>query len=69
MFHLKKIIEKIQRSHVAYKLYKNENGQAIVGYVLIAAIVAVGAIAGLDPLRQAIVDRFNNLAGQIGADY
>jgi Flp pilus assembly pilin Flp len=66
---LKKLIEKIQKSHVAYHMYRNENGQAIVGYVLIAAIVAVGAIAGLNPLRQAIVDRFNSLAQQIGATY
>jgi Flp pilus assembly pilin Flp len=66
---LKRLIEKIQRNHVLYQISKDEKGQAIVGYVLIAAIVAVGAIAGLDPLRAAVVARFNALATAIGATY
>ncbi|MFW5889650.1 MAG: hypothetical protein ACOCUD_04660 [Bacillota bacterium] len=66
---MSEFIEKIQKNHIAFQIYKGENGQAIVGYVLIAAIVAVGAIAGLNPLRQAIVDRFNALATQITDTY
>jgi len=47
------------------KLWKNEEGQGMVEYGLIIALVAVIVIAGISLLGNNIGQVFNNIAGNI----
>ena len=50
------------------KLFKSEEGQGMVEYGLIIALVAVVAIVGLTLLGHKIRDMFTNIAGQLNAN-
>ncbi len=41
---------------------KSQKGVTMIEYALIAALVAVGVIVALGPLRDAIIDLFNTVA-------
>ena len=45
----------------SYKMLKEERGQAIVGYVLIAAFIAIAALSSLPALRDEITATFESL--------
>ena len=47
-------------------LHKEESGQDLIEYALIALIIALGAIAGMGNLASSINDEFNNIAGTLG---
>ncbi len=50
------------------KLFKSEEGQGMVEYGLIIALVAVVAIVGLTLLGPKIRDMFTNIAGKLNAN-
>ncbi len=50
------------------KLFKSEEGQGMVEYGLIIALVAVVAIVGLALLGPKIKDMFTNIAGKLDAN-
>ncbi len=50
------------------KLFKSEEGQGMVEYGLIIALVAVVAIVGLALLGPKIKEMFTNIAGKLNAN-
>jgi Flp pilus assembly pilin Flp len=46
------------RLFVKMQAFKQENGQDMIEYVLLAAIVALGAVAGLSPLATQVNKTF-----------
>lgn len=65
---MKNLIEKIQKQYISLQMKKNEKGQAIVGYVLITAFIAVAAITQLPDLRDAIETTFSKLTSAISGN-
>lgn len=47
------------------ELLRDESGQDMIEYGLIALIIALGAIAGMNTLAGAINTTFNNVAGTL----
>ena len=48
------------------KLYKSEEGQGLIEYALIAALIAIAAIVALTFLGGKIGNTFNNIAANVG---
>ena len=48
------------------RLHKDESGQGLVEYVLIVALVAFGAIAGMSGLAGALNSAFNAVGSKVG---
>lgn len=46
-------------------LLKDESGATAIEYGLIAALVSVAAIAGMQALGAGLLGEFNNIAGQL----
>lgn len=46
-------------------LHKEESGQDLIEYALIALIIALGAIAGMGNLASSINGEFNSIAGDL----
>jgi pilus assembly protein Flp/PilA len=46
-------------------LHNDENGQDLVEYALVTAIVSLGAVAALDSLGYYLGQAFNDVAGQL----
>ena len=46
-------------------LHKEESGQDLIEYALIALIIALGAIAGMGNLAGSINGEFNKIAGTL----
>jgi pilus assembly protein Flp/PilA len=46
-------------------LYKEESGQDLIEYALVAAIVALGAITGMTTLASSINKLFSKVSGQL----
>ncbi len=44
------------------KIRKNQEGATAIEYALIASVLAVGIIAGLAPLKNALNSKFNSIA-------
>ena len=47
------------------RLMKNEEGATAIEYGLIAALISVAAIAGMNALGGSLSALFNNVAGQL----
>jgi Flp pilus assembly pilin Flp len=48
------------------RLHKDEAGQGLVEYVLIVALIAFGAIAGMDNVATALNSAFNAIGSKVG---
>ncbi len=48
------------------RLHKDEAGQGLVEYLLILALVAFGAVAGMDSLATGLNSAFNQIAKVLG---
>jgi pilus assembly protein Flp/PilA len=48
------------------RLVREEAGQDLIEYALLAAFIALGAIVALQALGPAISGVFNNISGQVG---
>lgn len=48
-----------------YKLWKDEEGATMIEYVLLAALIAIVAIAGVKLVGNSTKDKFNEVGGQI----
>ena len=48
------------------RLHRDEAGQGLVEYVLIVALVAFGAIAGMSDLAGALNSAFNAVGSKVG---
>ena len=48
------------------RLHRDEAGQGLVEYVLIVALVAFGAIAGMSSLADALNSAFNAVGSKVG---
>ena len=48
------------------RLHQDEAGQGLVEYVLIVALVAFGAIAGMSSLADALNSAFNAVGSKVG---
>jgi pilus assembly protein Flp/PilA len=46
-------------------LHKEESGQDLIEYALIAALIAVACIAGMQTLAGSINGKFNSVSGQL----
>lgn len=46
-------------------LHKEESGQDLIEYALVAAIVALGAITGMTTLAKSINSLFSKVSGQL----
>jgi pilus assembly protein Flp/PilA len=57
--------KKTQMKNVLMRLWKEEEGQDLVEYVLLVVIVALGAIAGMGTLATAINSAFGSAAGNL----
>ena len=49
------------------RLHRDEAGQGLVEYVLIVALVAFGAIAGMSDLAGALNSAFNAVGSKVGS--
>jgi Flp pilus assembly pilin Flp len=49
------------------RLHKDEAGQGLVEYLLILALVAFGAVAGMDSLATGLNSAFQAISGILGA--
>lgn len=47
------------------QLHKEESGQDLIEYALIAALIAVASIAAMGALATKISDEFNKVGGQL----
>ncbi|HHY11419.1 MAG TPA: Flp family type IVb pilin [Firmicutes bacterium] len=47
------------------RLYKEEEGQGLVEYALIIALIAVALIVAIKPLREAIAAVFNDISTKL----
>ena len=47
------------------KLHKEESGQDLIEYALIAALIAVACIAGMNKLAKAINAEFTTISGKL----
>jgi pilus assembly protein Flp/PilA len=47
-------------------LHREESGQGLVEYVLILALVALGAIVGMSSVASSINSAFSTIAGKLG---
>lgn len=47
------------------RLWKEEEGQDLVEYALLVVLIALGAIAAMKSLSDAISDAFNNATGNL----
>jgi len=55
--------------HLKLQALKNhEDGQDLVEYALVVALIAFGATAGMTSLAGGINTAFNNVSTQLGAD-
>ncbi len=52
-------------TNLLMNLHKEESGQDLIEYALIAAIVALGAIAGMSVLASSINALFSKVSGQL----
>ena len=52
-------------TNLLMNLHKEESGQDLIEYALIAAIVALGAIAGMTTLASSINSLFSKVSGQL----
>ena len=59
---MKKIIEKIQ---IAYMHLKSDEGQDLVEYALLIAMIAFSCTAGMDKLANSINSAFSSIAGKL----
>ena len=48
------------------RLHKDEAGQGLVEYVLIVALIAFGAIAGMNDVAVALNSAFNAIGSKVG---
>ncbi len=68
-------MERTQMNNLLLKLYvkfqdlkNSEEGQDLVEYALVVALIAFGATAGMGHLASAINTAFNNVSSQLAAD-
>jgi len=50
------------------KLFRNEEGATAIEYGLIAALIAVAAIVGMQALGDTLDDTFNNVSTKLDAE-
>lgn len=49
------------------RLFEEEEGQGMVEYALIIALIAVVVVLALGPLGEAIAQKFEDITGDLGA--
>lgn len=47
------------------KLHREESGQDLIEYALIAALIALGAVVGMDTVANEINSAFNIISGKL----
>ena len=52
--------------NIVSRLHKDEAGQGLVEYVLIVALIAFGAIAGMSDVAIALNSAFNAIGSKVG---
>jgi pilus assembly protein Flp/PilA len=48
-------------------IHNDEAGQDLIEYALVAALIALGAVAGLGPIATAINNAFNTIQSKIAS--
>ena len=51
------------------RFIQDDNGADLVEYALLVGVVALGAIVGLEGIRDAIKDMFTSLKNSLGAEF
>ena len=54
--------EEAQMKHLLKRLWEEDEGQDLIEYALLAALIALGITAALKPLATAISTIFNNVS-------
>jgi pilus assembly protein Flp/PilA len=56
------------RLYIKFQVLKDsQEGQDMVEYALVVALIAFGAVAGMKNLSKAISTAFSNVSGQLGS--
>ena len=57
--------EKTKMKSILRRLHKEEEGQDLIEYALVALIVALGAIVGMGALASSINNEFSKISGSL----
>ena len=55
------------RNHIWRGLLKDDSGQSMIEYVLIAALIALGAVAGMQGVATALSTTFSKIGSDLSA--
>lgn len=53
--------DKLMKIYIAVQMFRQENGQDLVEYALVIALIALAATAGMSTLAQDINNSFSNI--------
>ena len=57
--------EKLMKLYIALQIFRQENGQDLVEYALVVALIALAATAGMNTLAKDISNAFNNVGSTL----
>jgi len=66
--YLKLYVKSQELKSIAQDLMNREEGQDLVEYALVVALIALGAIVGMNALAGGINSAFNTISGKLAAD-
>ena len=66
--YLKLYVKSQELKGICQDLMNREEGQDLVEYALVVALIALGAIAGMHELALGINSAFNSISGTLAAD-
>ena len=59
--------DRLMKFYVAMQMFREENGQDLVEYALVIALVALAATAGMGALASSINNAFSNVGSTIAS--
>jgi pilus assembly protein Flp/PilA len=58
----------LMKLYVKAQLFREDNGQDLIEYALVAALIALGAIVGMGQVATAINVAFTTISGHLGTN-
>jgi len=59
--------EKLMKLYIALQIFRSENGQDLVEYALVVALIALAATAGMNTLAKDISNAFSNVGSTLAS--
>ena len=56
------------RMHIVKSFLKDESGQSLIEYALVAGIIGIGAVVAMTSLRTKIATAFNSVGSQLSSE-